>query len=321
MQVGRGQIVVLGTGGTIAGRAASAADNLGYRSAEVGVDDLLHGVPVPAGLRVHAEQVAQIDSKDMDFAVWATLAGRCAHWLAQDEVAGIVITHGTDTMEETAFFLHSVLRPSKPVVMTGAMRPSTSTAPDGPQNLADAIAVAADPQARGVCVVFAGSVHGAPDVQKVHSYRTDAFSSGDAGPLAFVEEGRLRVLRPWPEADATHARIKLPMPAAWPRVEIVMSHAGAGRAMVDALVKDGVAGQVVAGTRNGTIHHALEAGLLDALQHGVAVRRASRCAQGRVVPLPADRLPAAVGLSPVKARIALMLDLFSSPPGPAARAP
>ena len=321
MQVSRGQIVVLGTGGTIAGRAASAADNVGYRAAEVAVDDLLHGVPVPGGLRLHAEQVAQIDSKDMDYAVWTTLAGRCAHWLAQEEVAGIVVTHGTDTMEETAFFLHSVLRPSKPVVLTGAMRPSTSTAPDGPQNLADAVAVAADPQARGVCVVFAGTVHGAPDVQKVHSYRTDAFSSGDAGPLAYVEEGRLRVLRPWPQAQGAYAGMALPTPGSWPRVEIVMSHAGAGRAIVDALVKDGVAGLVVAGTGNGTINHALEAGLLEAGQHGVAVRRASRCSQGRVLPLASDRLPAAPGLSPVKARIALMLDLFSSPTAPAAPAP
>jgi L-asparaginase len=310
MQVSLGQIVVLGTGGTIAGRAASASDNVGYRAGEVPVDELLQGITVPASLRVHAEQVAQIDSKDMDFAVWATLAGRCAHWLAQDEVGGIVITHGTDTMEETAFFLHCVLAPAKPVVLTGAMRPATSAAPDGPQNLADAIVVAADPQARGVCVAVAGSVHGAPDVQKEHSYRTDAFSSGDAGPLAYVEEGRLRVLRPWPAADGNLAPSELPRPATWPRVEIVMNHAGAGRAIVDALVKDGVAGLVVAGTGNGTVSHALEAGLLEAQQHGVAVRRASRCAQGRVLALPSDRLPAAVGLSPVKARIALMLELM-----------
>ncbi|MEJ5989050.1 asparaginase [Ramlibacter sp. PS3R-8] len=310
MQVAREEIIVLGTGGTIAGRAASAADNVGYRAGELGVDELLRGVPVPPGVRLHAEEVAQIDSKDMDFAVWATLAGRCAHWLAQEDVAGVVVTHGTDTMEETAFFLHRVLGPGKPVVLTGAMRPATSAAPDGPQNLADAIAVAADPQVRGVCVVFAGAVHGASDVQKVHSYRTDAFSSGDAGPLAYVEEGRLRVLRPWPGPATKGAAPALLRPAAWPRVEILVNHAGAGRAIVDALVKDGVAGLVVAGTGNGTVNHALEAGLLEAQQHGVAVRRASRCAQGRVLPTPNDRLPAAVGLSPVKARIALMLELM-----------
>ncbi|MCD6077580.1 MAG: L-asparaginase [Ramlibacter sp.] len=310
MQVRREEIVVLGTGGTIAGRAATAGDNLGYRAAEVGVDTLLQGVAVPANMRLHAEQVAQVDSKDMDFAIWATLAGRCAHWLARDEVAGVVVTHGTDTMEETAFFLHCVLRPSKPVVLTGAMRPATSAAPDGPQNLADAVAVAADPQARGVCVAFAGTVHGAVDVQKVHTYRLDAYSSGDAGPLAYVEEGRLRVLRPWAAPEVAQAAPILPLPVAWPRVEIVMNHAGAGRAVVDALVKDGVAGLVVAGTGNGSLNQVLEEGLLEAQQQGVAVRRASRCAQGRVLPLPSDRIPAAVGLSPVKARIALMLELM-----------
>jgi L-asparaginase len=310
MQVSREEIVVLGTGGTIAGRAASAADNVGYRAAQVAIGDLLHGVSAPRGLRLRAEQVAQIDSKDMDFAVWTVLAGRCAHWLAQEEVAGIVVTHGTDTMEETAFFLQQVLQPSRPVVLTGAMRPATSIAPDGPQNLADALAVAAHPQASGVCVVFAGAVHGAVDVQKEHSYRTDAFSSGDAGPVAYVEEGRLRLLRPWPQRDAPGAVPALPVPAAWPRVEIVMNHAGAGRAIVDALVKDGVAGLVVAGSGNGRVNHALEAGLLDAQGQGVAVRRSSRCPQGRLLPLPTDRLPAAVSLSPVKARIALMLELM-----------
>src|SRR4051794_34617606 len=137
MQVRGGKIVVLGTGGTIAGRAASAQDNLGYRAAQVGVEDLLQGVPAASGLQLHAEQVAQVDSKDMDFTVWRSLALRCEHWLAQADVAGIVVTHGTDTMEETAFFLQSVLATDKPVVLTGAMRPATSAAPDGPQNLAD----------------------------------------------------------------------------------------------------------------------------------------------------------------------------------------
>ena len=311
MQVTRRRIVVLGTGGTIAGRAASAQDNIGYRAGEVGVADLLAGVAVPAGFTLQAEQVAQIDSKDMDFAVWQALAQRCAHWLAEPDVAGLVVTHGTDTMEETAFFLQSVLAPDKPVVLTGAMRPASSAAPDGPQNLADGLAVAAWPQARGVCVAFAGTVHTPQDVQKVHAYRLDAFSSGDAGPLAHVEEGNLRLLRAWPQGPAVRALTALLTPPSWPRVEIVMSHAGAGGALVDTLVRDGVAGLVVAATGNGTVHHALEAALLRAQAAGVAVRRASRCAQGHILPHAGDRLPAADGLSPVKARIALVLELLA----------
>ena len=311
MQVSRRRIVVLGTGGTIAGRAGSAQDNIGYRAGEVGVADLLAGVAAPAGFTLEAEQVTQIDSKDMDFAVWQALAQRCAHWLAEPDVAGLVVTHGTDTMEETAFFLQCVLAPDKPVVLTGAMRPASSAAPDGPQNLADGLAVAAWPQARGVCVAFAGTVHTPQDVQKVHAYRLDAFSSGDAGALAHVEEGRLRLLRAWPQGPAVRALNALLTPPSWPRVEIVMSHAGAGGALVDALVRDRVAGLVVAATGNGTVHHALEAALVRALAAGVAVRRASRCAQGHILPHAGDRLPAAEGLSPVKARIALMLELLA----------
>ncbi|MEJ8840083.1 asparaginase [Ramlibacter sp. AN1133] len=310
MQAHERRIVVLATGGTIAGQAASAGDNLGYRAAQIGVGQLLAGLAGPAGFAIEGEQVAQIDSKDMDFGVWRTLAQRCAHWLAQEEVAGIVVTHGTDTMEETAFFLQAVLAPAKPVVLTGAMRPATSVAADGPQNLADALAVAGSGQARGVCVLFAGTVHGARDVQKVHGYRVDAFASGDAGAVAYVEEGRLRVLRAWPEGATVQAVQALPDPAQWPRVEIVSSHAGAGGAFVQALVKDGVRGLVVAGTGNGTVHQALEAALLQAQSQGVAVRRTSRCLQGRVLPHAGDRLPAAEGLTPVKARIALMLELM-----------
>jgi len=301
--------VVLGTGGTIAGKAATAGDNVGYQAAQVGVAALLQGVPALAGWQLEAEQVAQIDSKDMDFAVWVALAQRCAHWVAQDAVAGIVVTHGTDTMEETAFFLQSLLAPAKPIVLTGAMRPSTSVAPDGPQNLVDAVAVAAAPGARGVCVAFAGVVHGPQDVAKTHNYRLDAFTSGDAGPLACIEEGRLRQLRDWPAGEPVRALDTLRAPADWPRVEIVMNHAGVTGSTVRALVADGVRGLVVAGTGNGTLHHALEDALLQAEKAGVAVRRTTRCAEGVVIATAGDKLEA-VPLSAVKARIALILALM-----------
>lgn len=308
------QLVVLGTGGTIAGRAAAVGDNIGYTAGQVGVAELLGGIEPPPGVTLQAEQVAQLDSKDMDFGTWQALAARCAHWLAQPEVAGIVVTHGTDTLEETAFFLHSTLRATKPVVLTCAMRPATALAPDGPQNLRDAMSVAATPGARGVTVVCAGVIHGAPDVQKVHTYRLDAFSSGDAGPVGYVEEGAVRLLRAWPTVpDAPR-----PLPdAAWPRVEIVLSHAGASGALIDALVKereagaeDAVRGLVLAATGNGTLHHSLEEAALRAQAAGIAVLRATRCAQGRILPRADDRLPDAGALSPVKARIALALSLM-----------
>jgi len=320
--IGKGErrVIVLGTGGTIAGRASTAGDNIGYKAGEVGVAELLGGIDAPDGVSLLAEQVAQIDSKDMSFAIWQTLARRCAHWLAEPGVAGIVITHGTDTLEETAFFLQSVLAPSKPVVLTCAMRPSTALAPDGPQNVRDAVVVVSTPGVQGVVVVCAGTVHSAFDVQKVHTYRLDAFDSGDAGPVAYVEEGALRVLRNWP-APAGSARLafeRMSGAESWPRVEILVSHAEARGAIVDALVQerrlgraDAIEGLVLAATGNGTLHHALEAAALRAQAEGVAVVRATRCSQGRILPRQTEVLRDAGALTPVKARIALMLELLS----------
>lgn len=326
------KIVVLGTGGTIAGLApagvaaatgaaaqgAGLGGHLGYQAAQIGVEQLVQAIPSLRGQPLLAEQVAQVDSKDMGPAVWQALAARCAHWLARDDVQGLVITHGTDTLEETAYFLHRVLAPAKPVVLTCAMRPADALAPDGPQNLADAVAVALSDGARGVVAVCAGQVHGPLEVAKIHPYRLDAFSSGEAGPLGLVEEGRVRLLRPWPvaengQAPALAAAVARHAPDAWPRVEIVLNHAGAGGAVVDALVASGVRGLVAAGTGNGTLSRELEAALLRARQSGLKVLRTSRCALGQVLVHPADVVEAASGLSPVKARVALQLALMAEP--------
>ena len=196
MQKKASTVVVLGTGGTIAGTAADAGDNVGYTAAQLGVAQLVKAVPALQATTLDVEQVAQVDSKDMSHEVWRSLALRCAHHLARDDVTGIVITHGTDTLEETAWFLQRVLALSKPIVLTGAMRPATALQTDGPQNLLDAVTVAQSPDARGVVAVLSGRVHGARDVRKVHPYRVDAFNSGDAGPIACVEEGELRMFRP-----------------------------------------------------------------------------------------------------------------------------
>jgi L-asparaginase len=305
------KIIVLGTGGTLAGTAADAQDNIGYRAGQIGIGELLARIPSLRGLPLEAEQVAQIDSKDMSFDIWRSLALRCAHWLAQDDVAGIVIGHGTDTLEETAYFLQAVLAPGKPVVLTCAMRPATALVPDGPQNLVDAIAVASTPGARGVVAVCAGTIHAAADVAKEHTYRLDAFTSGDAGPVGYVEEGAVRQVRAWPDAAPdTGALAKLSSVVRWPRVEIVTSHAGASGATVAALLAQGVDGLVVAATGNGTVHQQLEAALVQARDGGLRVVRASRCPQGRVQTTPHDALPHAGGLSPVKARVALLLELL-----------
>ena len=315
------KIVILGTGGTIAGTAASASDHIGYTAAQLGIAQLVAAISEMAAgpCDLMTEQLAQVDSKDMDFDIWTRLAERVSHYLAQADVQGIVITHGTDTLEETAWFLQALLAPDKPVVLTCAMRPATALTPDGPQNLLDAVVVAGHPGARGVLAVCAGAVHGAMEVQKVHTYRLNAYSSGDAGPLAFVEQSGLRVLRNWPEAQIGQEPAAIKNIAAlqpgqrWPRVDIVMSHAGADGAVVRALVADGVQGLVVAGTGNGSLHQALETALLQAQAAGVRVVRSTRCLEGRVLSKPGEALPDSQGLSPVKARISLLLALLGVP--------
>ncbi len=332
------KLVVLGTGGTIAGLAEDAHDNVGYKSAQVGVEQLLAALPQDRRVlaTLVSEQVAQVDSKDMDPEIWQRLAQRCAFWLGDPHVTGVVVTHGTDTMEETAYFLHTVLARSgcsdKPVVLTGAMRPASALAPDGPQNMLDAMVVATDPGARGVMVVFSGNIHGAVEVQKVHGYRQDAFASGDAGVLGWVQEGvavwvRLQSaatrvdpqfgrLEPLGNARDANWQALLAGPVVWPRVEIVNSHAGATGLLVDTLLAAGPVfrpqGLVVAGTGNGSVHQALEAALLRATADGVAVWRASRCGTGHTVGDLGTPLPDSAGLSPVKARIALMLQLLQA---------
>lgn len=305
------KIVVLGTGGTIAGTAADGADNVGYTAAQLRVEALVQAVPALAGLPLECEQVAQTDSKDMGFAVWRTLAQRTAYHLARDEVSGVVVTHGTDTLEETSYFLQRVLAPTKPVVLTAAMRPASSLQADGPQNLLDAVGVAGTPGSQGVVVVLAGAVHAGTEVRKAHTYRVDAFSSGDAGPLGVMEEGVLRRWRAWPTGEALGLQW-LPIEAeAWPQVEIVTSHAGSGGMLVRAACEIGVQGLVVAATGNGTVHAALEEALLEAQDQGITVWRSSRCGNGRVLERADDVLPSAGELTPAQARVELILQLLA----------
>lgn len=322
------KIVVLGTGGTIAGAALNAADNVGYRAAQLPIGSILKTVPqLDASLGtlvLESEQIMQLDSKDLDPVHWREMAMQAQAQLARADVVGLVMTHGTDTLEETAYFLSQVLPTQllshKPVVITGAIRPATALMPDGPQNLRDAIAVCSDKAARGVLVAFAGMVHASQQVQKTHPYRLAAFDSGEAGPLGLIEEGAVRWLHPCLALDGA----SLPFPLerlqspVWPRVEIVLSHACATGAIVRALTRtpqagdDMVRGIVVACTGNGTIHHDLEDALLEAQTQGIRVVRSSRCSAGAMVQGPElrDGFASSAAPTPVKARIALMLDLM-----------
>jgi len=220
----------------------------------------------------------------------------------------VVITHGTDTLEETAYLLQRVLAPEKPVVLTAAMRPATAIQADGPQNLLDAVAVAESEGVRGVIVVVAGQVWSGLELRKSHSYRLDAFEAGpDAGPLAVVEEGAVRRFRDWPAGEALGAALLPEDAARWPWVEVLGSHAGADARSLEAWRAAGLQGLVLACTGNGTVNQALEAPVRALKQAGVPVWRTTRCAQGRIV--GAGDEPAAA-LSPWAARVELMLSLL-----------
>ncbi|MGS0892251.1 asparaginase [Burkholderia stagnalis] len=307
------RIAVLATGGTIAGAAPDAASTAGYQAGALGVNALLDAVPALASVaRIDAEQIASIDSKDLALPLWNALAARIDALTADPAIDGIVITHGTDTLEETAYALHLVVQGDTPVVLTAAMRPATALSSDGPLNLLNAVTVAAHPAARGqgVLVAFNNRIHGARDVVKTSTYAVDAFQTPELGALGWVQDGRVEFAR-----RVTRSRVTpLAIADAWPPVEVVASYAGVTRTAVDALVAAGVRGLVVAGTGNGSIHATLQAALVEAARQGVVVVRASRVGSGHVMRNgaandDASGFVSAGSLNPFKARVLLMLAL------------
>ena len=308
-------IAILATGGTIAGSADDAGSAARYRAGAGPIDQLLAASKL--GLErlanVRAEQVAQIDSKDLTFDVWEKLVARIRHWIDVERVDGVVITHGTDTLEETAMLLHLTQQTDTPIVLTAAMRPSTSLSADGPLNLLNAVRLAASPSARGrgVLVALNQRVHAARDVQKGHTYAVEAFVSPDTGALGFVLDTQVQFQRVGQRVAAADV---LPMPPAgqWPWVEVVASYAQPDARVVDALVAAGVKGLVIAATGAGSIHANLEAALNRASQQGVFVLRSTRTGAGVVPALPsADRWASSGTLNPYKARVLLTLLLAS----------
>jgi L-asparaginase len=302
------RVVILATGGTIAGTSASAADNVNYSAGQRTIEQLLAAVPALDAASIEAEQLAQLDSKDMAPSLWWRLTQRIHALLEREDVAGVVITHGTDTLEETAYWLARTVHASKPVVLTAAMRPASSLQADGPQNLHDAVSLVCTSGAQGVMLVMGGCVMAGHELRKVHNYQLQAFSAGDAGPVAWIEEGRVRLLRLWPTLRQPAAPLPADEPV-WPWVEIVTSHAGAGGRVVDWLASQGVAGLVVAGTGNGTVHKDLLAALLRARGLGVAVLRSTRCVLGHLLD-DGGELEAAGHLTPAQARVELTLRLL-----------
>lgn len=307
---------LLATGGTIAG-AQTGGDSRGYRAATLSIEALIAAVPQLATLAaIEVEQVAAIGSQDMDDTVWLALATRTQVALDAPDIAGVVITHGTDTMEETAFFLNLVLRTTKPVILVGAMRPATAISADGPMNLYNAVAVAAHPAAggRGVLVVANDEIHFAREIAKTNTTQIGTFDSGHRGLAGLVNAGRLHLYAPPVRRHTGASEFSVAGISTLPRVDIVYAHAGMGRELIDAAVRAGARGLVIAGVGDGNLSAVAVAAATAAVRAGVAVVRSSRTGGGvveRNIEINDDELGfvAADELNPQKARVLLMLGL------------
>ena len=308
--------VILATGGTIAGVQPKEGEP-GYKSGSLSIDALIKGAPgIEKLARLEGEQIASIGSQDMNDVVWAKLARRANELLAQNDVDGIVVTHGTDTLEETGFFLGLVLKSNKPVVLVGSMRPATSQSADGPLNLYNGVAVAADPasQGRGVMVVVNDEVHTGRDVHKTHTTAVNTFVSTTRGTVGKVYYGKVRYgYIPTYKNTVTSAFATASIVSP-PRVDIVFAHEGCDGTFVKAAVAAGAKGIVLAGVGDGNATADMINALSEAAKSGIVVVRASHVGFGMVrrnVELDDDKLGFVAGmdLNPQKARVLLRVAL------------
>ena len=310
------RVVVLATGGTIAGAAATDVQ-AGYQSGQVGVDQLLAAVPQAKKLaQMRGEQVSNIGSQDMNDEVWLKLGKRVNELVAMADVDGVVITHGTDTIEETAYFLNLVVKSKKPVVLTASMRPSTALSADGPLNFFNAVAVAAskDAAGRGVLVVINDWIHGASSLTKTSTTAVQTFLSPLWGLIGTVAYGECEFFRGPVGRNTVDSEFSLDKVTALPRVDIIMAYENMDGALIDAAAAAGAKGIVIAGVGNGNMTKAAVDALAAQAKKGVVCVRSSRVATGRVgrnVELDDDKLGfvASLALNPQKARVLLRLAL------------
>jgi L-asparaginase len=310
------RIIILATGGTIAG-AGTSSDRAGYTAGKIPIEDLIGTIPtVKKVADITGEQVASVGSQDMTVDIWKKLAIRINEINKNNEAEGIVITHGTDTQEETAYFLDLVLTGDKPVVLTGSMRASTAISADGPKNLYDAITIAASPKSigRGVLVSFNEGIYDARDVMKLSTTKTNAFGSPNTGPVGQAYDGRVEYYLKSEREVKPNSPITITADTKLPRVDIVYMYADAPPDEIDMLVSKKVDGIVIAGVGNGNFNKAYTEAVKRAVAAGVVVCRASRTPSGRVVlhdEINDEELGTIVSddLTPQKARILLMLGL------------
>lgn len=309
-------IHILATGGTIAGTGHSATAS-GYTPGQVAISSLLEAVPQINDIaNVTGEQVVSIGSQDMTDDVWLLLAEKVNALLASDDIDGVVITHGTDTMEETAYFLNLTVKSDKPVVLTGAMRPSTAISADGPLNLLDAVVTAAAPESagKGVLVCMNGVILDAHGTVKMNTVDVQTFECPNSGPLGYIFNRKVFYNNTTLKRHTTESIFDVTGLKALPKVGIVYSYADVQADVMDPFLNGGYQGIVHAGLGNGNYHKNLFPSLLDARKRGIIVVRSSRVPTGPTtldneVDDAAYQFVASQELNPQKARILLMLAL------------
>jgi L-asparaginase len=311
-------ITILATGGTIAGAAASGTQSA-YKSGSVSIDAMVAAVPGIEKLAIiKGEQISNVGSQDMSFDILLKVAKRINELLSTLDVDGIVITHGTDTMEESAFFLNLTVKSDKPVVMVGSMRPSTAVSADGPLNLYNAVAVAADPRAkgRGVLVVMNDQIHAAHSLTKTSTTSVQTFMSPLRGVVGVTAYGKDDWYNDPPWKHTTSSEFDITNVTRLPRVDIVFADEDMEPDLITASVNAGAKGIVIAGVGNGNMNKASVEAAADAVKKGVIVVRSSRVATGMVdrnVEVNDDELGfiASDELNPQKSRILLSLALLT----------
>ena len=316
-QAKKPNVVILATGGTIAGAAASGTQ-AGYTSGAVTIDAMLKAVPGITDLAtIKGEQISNVGSQDMSFAIMMTVANRINELGKSSGVDGIVITHGTDTMEETAYFLNLTVKTDKPVVMVGSMRPSTAVSADGPLNLYNAVGVAADPKARGrgVLVVMNDWIHGAHSLTKTSTTAIQTFMSPVRGLVGTANYGKNDYFSSPGWKHTTKSEFDITGVTQMPRVDIIMASVDMPADLIDCAVTNGARGIVIAGVGNGNMTKAAVHAASKAVKQGVTVVRSSRVPTGTVgrnVEIKDDEMGfiASDELNPQKARILLSLALL-----------
>uniref|UniRef100_UPI0001DD3796 Cytoplasmic L-asparaginase n=1 Tax=Campylobacter jejuni subsp. jejuni serotype O:2 (strain ATCC 700819 / NCTC 11168) TaxID=192222 RepID=UPI0001DD3796 len=315
MKKAKSRIAILGTGGTIAGFIDSTIATTGYAAGAIDIDVLIKAVPQIRDLAdISWEQIANIDSSNMCDEIWLRLAKKIAKLFAEG-IDGVVITHGTDTMEETAYFLNLTIKSDKPVVLVGAMRPSTAISADGPKNLYNAVALVVNKEAKnkGVMVAINDKILSARGVVKTHSLNVDAFSSPDFGDLGYIVDGKVFFYNNVIKAHTKNAPFDVSKLTSLPKVDILYSYSNDGSGVAaKALFEHGTKGIVVAGSGAGSIHKNQKDVLKELLKKGLKVVVSSRVVAGCVAVSDSDEklgFISAEDLNPQKARVLLMLAL------------